>query len=284
VQLALLSTRYNQAKSAMTIIEQLMSMPLEQEDGKRYIHRPIIRGKIEFDNVTFSYPNATQPALKNINFTINPGEKVAIIGRIGSGKTSLERILMGLYQPQQGSVRIDDSDINQLNNIDIRRNIGCVPQDITLFFGSIRDNIVLGRPLATDKEILLAAERAGVTAFTQHDTAGLEKQIGEGGQALSGGQRQAIAIARAFLSQPPVLIMDEPTSSMDNRSEMYIKQQLRQMKQDETLILITHKTGMLDVVDRLIVMEHGHIVADGPKEQVLQTLRNGNINQSPTNK
>lgn len=284
VQLALLSTRYNQAKSAMTIIEQLMAMPLEQEDGKRYIHRPIIRGKIEFDNVTFSYPNATQTALKNVSFTINPGEKVAIIGRIGSGKTSLERVLMGLYQPQQGSVRIDDTDINQLHHIDIRRNIGCVPQDITLFFGSIRDNIVLGRPLATDKDILLAAERAGVTAFTQHDAAGLEKQIGEGGHALSGGQRQAIAIARAFLSQPPVLIMDEPTSSMDNRSEMYIKQQLRQMKHDETLILITHKTGMLDVVDRLIVMEHGQIVADGPKEQVLQTLRNGNINQSQANK
>ena len=282
VQLALLSTRYNQAKSAMTIIEQLMAMPLEQEEGKRYIHRPIIRGKIEFDNVTFAYPNATQSALKNINFTINPGEKVAIIGRIGSGKTSIERILMGLYQPQQGSVRIDDTDINQLHHIDIRRNIGCVPQDITLFFGSIRDNIILGRPLATDKEILLAAERAGVTAFTQHDTAGLEKQIGEGGYALSGGQRQAIAIARAFLSQPPVLIMDEPTSSMDNRSEMYIKQQLRQMKHDETLILITHKTGMLDVVDRLIVMEHGQIVADGPKEVVLQTLRSGNINQPST--
>lgn len=209
---------------------------------------------------------------------------MAIIGRIGSGKTSLERILMGLYQPQQGSVRVDDTDINQLHHIDIRRNIGCVPQDITLFFGSIRDNIILGRPLATDKEILFAAERAGVTAFTQHDAAGLEKQVGEGGHALSGGQRQAIAIARAFLSQPPVLIMDEPTSSMDNRSEMYIKQQLRQMKQDETLILITHKTGMLDVVDRLIVMEHGHIVADGPKEQVLQTLRNGNINQSSANK
>ncbi len=127
----------------MTIIEQLMAMPLEQEDGKRYIHRPIIRGKIEFDNVTFSYPNATQPALKNLSFTINPGEKVAIIGRISSGKTSLERILMGLYQPQQGSVRIDDTDINQLHHIDIRRNIGCVPQDITLFFGSIRDNIIL---------------------------------------------------------------------------------------------------------------------------------------------
>ncbi|MCG3863756.1 MULTISPECIES: type I secretion system permease/ATPase [unclassified Photobacterium] len=279
VQLALLSTRYNQAKSAMTVIEQLMAMPLEQEDGKRYIHRPVIRGKIEFDNVSFAYPNATNAALKNINLTINPGEKVAIIGRIGSGKTSLERLLMGLYRPTEGSVLIDDTDINQLHHIDIRRNIGCVPQDITLFFGSIRDNITLGRPLASDNEILLAAERAGVTAFTQHDAAGLEKQIGEGGHAISGGQRQAIAIARAFLSNPPVMIMDEPTSSMDNRSEMYIKRQLKNMSPEETLILITHKTSMLDIVDRLIVMEQGRIVADGPKDAVLKSLREGNVNQ-----
>ncbi|PQJ62121.1 type I secretion system permease/ATPase [Photobacterium angustum] len=279
VQLALLSTRYNQAKSAMTVIEQLMAMPLEQEDGKRYIHRPVIRGKIEFDNVSFAYPNATHAALKNINLTINPGEKVAIIGRIGSGKTSLERLLMGLYRPTEGSVLIDDTDINQLHHIDIRRNIGCVPQDITLFFGSIRDNITLGRPLASDNEILLAAERAGVTAFTQHDAAGLEKQIGEGGHAISGGQRQAIAIARAFLSNPPVMIMDEPTSSMDNRSEMYIKRQLTNMTPEETLILITHKTSMLDIVDRLIVMEQGRIVADGPKDTVLKSLREGNVSQ-----
>jgi len=229
VQLSLLSTRYNQAKSAMTIIEQLMQMPTEQEDGKRYIHRPVIKGKIEFNKVSFTYPNATNAALKNVSFTITPGEKVAIIGRIGSGKTTIERLIMGLYQPLEGSVQIDDTDINQLHHIDVRRNIGCVPQDITLFFGSIRDNIILGRPLTTDQDILLAAERSGVTNFTQQDAAGLEKQVGEGGAALSGGQRQAIAIARALVGKPPVLLMDEPTSNMDNRSEMYIKHQLKDL-------------------------------------------------------
>ncbi|EOD77133.1 ABC transporter [Grimontia sp. AD028] len=277
VQLSLLSTRYNQAKSAMEIISQLMDMPSEQEEGKRYIHRPIIRGKIEFDRVNFNYPNSEVAALRDISFTILPGEKVAIIGRIGSGKTTLSRLLMGLYRPTAGSVRIDETDISQIHNIDIRRNIGCVPQDPILFFGSIRDNITLGRPLADDRDILDAANRSGVTTFTQRDPAGLERQVGEGGNQLSGGQRQSIAIARAMLGRPPVLLMDEPTSAMDNRSEQYIKQQMSSLRRDETLIINTHKTGMLDVVDRIIVVEQGSIVADGPKLAVLQALKDGKI-------
>ncbi|ATF10072.1 type I secretion system permease/ATPase [Candidatus Enterovibrio altilux] len=277
IQLSLLSTRYNQAKSAMTIINQLMHMPSEQENNRCYIHRPIICGKIEFDRVNFHYPNTGVSALRDVSFTIRPGEKVAIIGRIGSGKTTLSRLLMGLYQTIEGSVRIDATDITQIHNIDIRRNIGCVSQEPTLFFGSIRDNITLGRPLADDKDILDAANRSGVTTFTQRDPSGLERQVGEGGNQLSGGQRQAIAIARAMLGRPPVLLLDEPTSTMDNCSEQYIKQQLASLKRDETLILNTHKTGMLDVVDRIIVIEQGSIVADGPKASVLQALKEGKI-------
>lgn len=283
VQLSLLSTRYNQAKSAMTILEQLMAMPSEQDNDKRYIHRPVLQGKITFDNVSFAYPNnsatddtkTAQPALRNVSFTINPGEKVAIIGRIGSGKTTIERLIMGLYQAQEGSVLIDDTDINQLHHIDVRKNIGCVPQENLLFFGSIRDNITLGRPLASDSDILRAAQRAGVTQFSQSDSAGLEKQVGEGGNALSGGQRQAITIARALLGEPPVLLMDEPTSSMDNRSESGIKAQLANLQDHETLILITHKTSMLDVVDRIIILEQGQLIADGEKKQVLKQLKEG---------
>ncbi|MGX2953827.1 type I secretion system permease/ATPase [Shewanella sp. JL219SE-S6] len=275
VQLSLLSTRYNQAKSAMTILERLMAMPSEQEEGKRYIHRPVLKGKIEFDNVSFNYPGSDRAAVSNINLCIEPGEKVAIIGRIGSGKTTLERLLLGLFQPQQGSIRLDDTEISQINPMNVRRNIGCVPQDVTLFFGSIRDNIALGRPQVSDAEVLSAASRAGVTGFTQQDPAGLERQIGEGGQQLSGGQRQAIAIARAFLGNPQVLVLDEPTSSMDNRSELYIKRQLQSLSASQTLVLITHKMGMLNVVDRLIVMEKGKIIADGPRDEVLERLRKG---------
>ncbi|MGF1779717.1 type I secretion system permease/ATPase [Vibrio nomapromontoriensis] len=277
VQLSLLSTRYNQAKSSMTIIEQVMAMPDEQEEGKRYIHRPIIHGKIELDRVTFHYPDSPMASIRDLSLTIEPGEKVAIIGRIGSGKTTLERLIMGLYQPTEGHVRIDDTDIAQLHHVDVRRNIGCVPQDCNLFFGSIRDNITLGRPLVDDRDVMDAANRAGVTVFTQQDPAGLERQVGEGGLLLSGGQRQAVAISRAFLARPPILIMDEPTSAMDNRSELHIKTQLKQLKSTETLVLITHKTSMLDVVDRVIVMEKGAIIADGPKAQVLNDLRQGKV-------
>ncbi|NVD08820.1 type I secretion system permease/ATPase [Vibrio sp. JPW-9-11-11] len=277
VQLSLLSTRYNQAKSSMSIIEQVMSMPDEQEEGKRYIHRPIVHGKIELDKVTFHYPDSPIASIRDLSLTINPGEKVAIIGRIGSGKTTLERLIMGLYKPTEGHVRIDDTDIDQLHHIDIRRNIGCVPQDSQLFYGTIRDNITLGRPLADDRDVIDAANRAGVTVFTQQDPAGLERQVGEGGLLLSGGQRQAVTIARALLGRPPVLLLDEPTSAMDNRSEMHIKQQLSQLKSTETLILITHKTSMLDVVDRVIVMEKGCVIADGPKSEVLNNLKQGKV-------
>ncbi len=254
-----------------------MEMPDEQEEGKRYIHRPIVQGKIELEKVTFHYPESPIASIRDLSLTINPGEKVAIIGRIGSGKTTLERLIMGLFQPTEGHVRIDDTDISQLHHIDIRRNIGCVPQDSNLFYGTIRDNITLGRPLADDRDVMDAANRSGVTVFTQQDPAGLERQVGEGGMLLSGGQRQAVAIARALLGRPPVLLMDEPTSAMDNRSEMHIKHQLGQLAPSETLILITHKTSMLDVVDRVIVMEKGSVIADGPKGQVLNDLKQGKV-------
>ncbi|WED23554.1 type I secretion system permease/ATPase [Vibrio sp. JC009] len=277
VQLSLLSARYNQAKSSMTIINQVMEMPDEQEEGKRYIHRPVIQGRIELDKVTFHYPDSPAAAVRDFSLKINPGEKVAIIGRIGSGKTTLERLIMGLYHPTEGHVRIDDTDIAQLHHVDVRRNIGCVPQESLLFFGSIRDNITLGQQLVDDRMVLDAANRAGVTAFTQQDPAGLERQVGEGGMLLSGGQRQAVSIARAMLGHPPVMLLDEPTSAMDNRSEMHIKHQLKQMKPNETLILITHKMTMLDVVDRVVVMEKGTVIADGPKEKILDDLKHGRV-------
>ncbi|ASA58050.1 type I secretion system permease/ATPase [Vibrio gazogenes] len=277
IQLSLLSTRYTQAKSAFSLIEGIMAMPEEQEEGKRYIHRPIFKGKIELDNVTFHYPGSATASIRDVSITINPGEKVAIIGRVGSGKTTLERLIMGLYKPTEGHIRIDDTNISQLHHIDIRRNIGCTPQDSLLFFGTIRENITLGRPLVDDRDVLDAANRAGVTMFTQQDAAGMERQVGEGGQLLSGGQKQAVAIARALLGRPPVLLMDEPTSAMDNRSEMHVKHQLKQLTPNETLILITHKTSMLDIVDRIIVMEKGYVIADGSKEEVLNNLRQGNV-------
>ncbi|WP_375055373.1 type I secretion system permease/ATPase [Zobellella sp. DQSA1] len=277
VQLSVLSTRYNQARSAMTILEQIMAAPDEQEHGRRYIHHPVFRGEILFDRVAFKYPGSEHNVINQLSLHIEAGEKVAIIGRIGSGKTTLERLIVGLYKPTDGAIRIDGIDIGQLQPAALRRNIGCVPQDVTLFFGSIRDNIVIANPLADELHVLRAAQRAGVTLFTNQDPDGLDRQVGEGGRQLSGGQRQAVAIARAMLNDPVMLIMDEPTSNMDNRSEQYIRQELAKLKAEQTLLLITHRTSMLEVVDRLIVLEQGQIVADGPKAQVLQQLKSGKV-------
>lgn len=277
IQLSVLSTRYNQAKSAMSILGKIMETPSEQEEEQQYIQHEVLSGRIEFEHVTFHYPEMEQASLREVNLSIRPGEKVAIIGRVGAGKSTLEKLLLGLYRPQSGSVRVDGYDLAQIHPAVLRRNIGCVPQDITLFFGSVRDNITVGHPLVDDERVLRAARRGGVTQFTNQDPNGLARQVGEGGRLLSGGQRQAIALARALLMDPPVLILDEPTSNMDNRSESQVKQELAGLGPHTTLLLITHRTTMLDVVDRLVVMEQGSIVADGPREQVLQLLKEGKI-------
>lgn len=277
VQMSVLSTRYNQARSAMSILEQIMASPEEQEAGRRFIHHPVFSGDILFEQVSFRYPGSEHDVLNNINLHIKAGEKVAVIGRIGSGKTTLERLVAGLYKPTGGAIRIDGIDIGQLQPAVLRRNIGCVPQDVNLFFGTIRDNIVIANPLADESQVLAAAQMAGVTLFTNQDPDGLDKQVGEGGRQLSGGQRQAVAIARAMLNDPVMLMMDEPTSNMDNRSELYIRQELLKLRADQTLLLVTHRTSMLEVVDRIIVLERGRIVADGPKAQVLQQLQSGKV-------
>ncbi|OIN12477.1 type I secretion system permease/ATPase [Oceanisphaera psychrotolerans] len=277
VQMSVLSTRYNQARTAMTILEQIMAAPEEQEAGRRFIHHPVFSGDILFERVSFRYPGSEHDVLSNLSLHIKAGEKVAVIGRIGSGKTTLERLVVGLYKPTGGALRIDGIDIGQLQPAVLRRNIGSVPQDVNLFFGSIRDNIVIANPLADESLVLRAAQRAGVTLFTNQDPDGLDKQVGEGGRQLSGGQRQAVAIARALLNDPVMLMMDEPTSNMDNRSEQYIRQELLRLRAEQTLLLVTHRTSMLEVVERIIVLEQGHIVADGPKEQVLQQLQSGKV-------
>ncbi|MBO1518544.1 type I secretion system permease/ATPase [Oceanisphaera pacifica] len=277
IQIAMLSTRYNQARSAMTILEQIMDSPDENVAGRRFVHHPEFKGDITFNDVSFRYPGTEHDVLNNINLHIKAGEKVAIIGRIGSGKTTLERLVAGLYKPTGGALRIDGIDIGQLQPAALRHNVGCVPQDVTLFYGTIRDNIVIANPLADENQVLRAAQRAGVTLFTNQDPDGLDKQVGEGGRQLSGGQRQAIAIARALLNDPIMLMLDEPTSNMDNRSELYIRQELLKLKSKQTLLLVTHRTSMLEVVDRVIVLEQGRIMADGPKHKVLAQLQSGHM-------
>ncbi|BFM48828.1 type I secretion system permease/ATPase [Marinomonas sp. THO17] len=279
-QVASLATRYNQAKSAFTSLNEIMSSPVENPEDTKFVHRPTFKGEFQFDAVNFSYPDQDQAAITDININIRQGEKVAIIGRIGSGKSTLGKLMTGLYTPSSGAIRVDGVDLRQINPTDLRRNLGSVSQDVNLFYGSIKDNIVMGAPYMEDDAIIRAAELSGVSEFANRRSNGLDSLVGERGASLSGGQRQSIAIARAMLFDPPVLILDEPTASMDNTTEARMKRRLMESLRDKTLILITHKASMLDMVDRIIVMDNGRLIADGPKEQVHEALRQGKLKVS----
>jgi len=276
-QVASLLTRYHQARTSLSALSNMMSLPIEREAGKKFLHRPKFEGSIEFKNITFSYPDQPIKALDNISFKIKAGERVGIIGRIGSGKSTIEKLILGFYEAQEGSILIDGTDIRQLDPSDLRRQIGYVPQDISLTFGSVKDNITFGSPFAEDTAILKAAEIAGVTNFVNRHPSGFDLPVGERGSALSGGQRQSIAVARSLLLAPPIFIMDEPSNSMDNSTEEAFKQKFSKQLNNQTLILVTHRASLLTLVDRLIVMDGSKIVADGSKESVLSALKQGHI-------
>lgn len=277
VNVANLVSQYQQTKTTLQELNRIMEMPVERPDGKKFIHRPSLSGKIDFKDVSFLYPGQQVPALKNVNLTIEPGEKVAFIGRIGSGKTTLEKLILGLYSPTEGQVRIDNLDMSQVDPADLRRNIGYVAQDVMLFHGTVRDNIAVKAPYVDDSEILRVAEVAGVTEFTNRHPSGFDMPVQERGEGLSGGQRQSISIARALLLSPPVIVMDEPSNAMDNNTEAELKTNLRKEIGDRTLILITHRASLLSLVDRLVVLDNGGVIADGPKEQVLEALKQGRL-------
>ncbi|RUQ90721.1 type I secretion system permease/ATPase [Legionella septentrionalis] len=275
-QVAAIFSRYYQSMQALESIGQVMKLPTDVQDASSYLHRPHIEGNIELRQVDFHYPGQTNPILNHVSFSIKKGERVAIIGRIGSGKSTIAKLLMGLYRPDKGGIYMDGTDYLQINPADLRRQIGYVPQDVVLFYGTVKDNIRLGAPYIDDDRILKAAAIAGVTNFTQNHPEGLDRQVGERGSRLSAGQRQAIAVARALLLSPKILIFDEPTASMDDGSETQLRQNLKKyLSDDVTFILVTHKAAMLELVDRLIVIDNNRVVADGPKETVLNALRSG---------
>ena len=276
-QVVNLASRYHHAKEALSVLNSIMAKPVERPEGKTFLHRTRFRGEIELKNVTFSYPNAANEVLKNLSLKITAGERVAIIGPIGSGKTTVGRLLMGLYEPNSGMVAMDGTDIRQIDPSELRHFIGCVPQDVTLFSGTIRDNIILGTYGIDDTEIFRAAELAGVTKFVQKNSLGFDMPVGEQGKGLSGGQRQSVAMARALLLDPPVLLFDEPTSSMDNKTESSLKKKLRKIVEDKTLILITHRASLLDLVERVIVIDSGVVIADGPTAQVMDDMKSGQL-------
>jgi ATP-binding cassette subfamily C protein LapB len=276
-QIAGLIVRFHQSWTSLKGLNRLMDLPVERPEGKVFLRRPRIDGGIEFRNVMFKYPNAQTPALDGVSFRIAPGERVGIVGRIGSGKTTIERLVLGLFEPTDGAVLVDGTDIRQLDPTDLRQSIGCVLQDPHLFFGSVKDNITLGAPYVDEESFLRAATLAGVDQFVRQHPLGYDMPTGENGRYLSGGQRQSVAVARALLLNPPVLVLDEPTSSMDNSTENTFKQRLGEIVPGKTLLLVTHRNSMLSLVDRLIVLDRGKVVADGPKAGVLDALMKGRI-------
>ena len=275
--IAAMLTRLQQSRVALRSLDAIMKSPVERPADKAFLHRPRVRGQIEVQGVNFGYPNQEMKALDTINLKIKPGERVGILGRIGSGKSTIARLLIGLYEPAEGAVLMDGTDIRQIDPADLRRNVGYVSQDNYLFFGSVRDNIAFGAPHVDDQTILRAAHVAGVTDFLRTHPHGFDLQVGERGMGLSGGQRQAIVVARALLLDPPVIVLDEPTSNMDNSTEALFRKRLTQILPEKTLILITHRSSLLGLVDRLVIVDGGKIVADGPKDEVLTALKQGQV-------
>lgn len=275
LQMATLLTKVQNSHVALKALDMLMELPSENRSERACMDFGVLEPDIKVENLTFSYPHAERPALRDISLHIRPGEKVGIIGPMGSGKSSLSRMILGLYQPQEGAVKFGDIDIRQMPSSDLRSRIGVLPQDVVLFYGSIRDNIALGDPSINDHLILRAAKLAGVLDFIGNNPAGFAAQVGEQGKALSGGQRQAVALARALVRDPEVLILDEPTSNMDTDAELRLQQRLKTIIEGRSLILITHRLSMLRIIDRLIVMDNGQIKLDGPRDKVLQHLREG---------
>lgn len=278
-QVAGLLTRLNQTRESLKQLDDLMAKKVERPAKKHFISMSNVRGHVEFRDVVFHYPEQTTAALKNINFSIKPGEHVGIIGAVGSGKTTVQRLLMNLYEPSSGAILLDGTDVRQIDPGDLRRNIGVVQQRPQLFYGSVRQNITMGNEMAPERAVLKAAELSGVMEFLRDTQHGLDTQVGERGEALSGGQQQAVAVARALLYDPPVIIMDEPTASMDPASETRLMKHLNNLTRDRTVILITHKGTMLNIVDRLVLMDRGHLIADGEKEAVIERLRKGEFNR-----
>ncbi|MBE8168043.1 MAG: type I secretion system permease/ATPase [Shewanella sp.] len=276
-QLANLMTRANSTVSSLRQLDQIMQQEDEFENKGHLVSKQRLQGKIDFDRVGFSYPNSEKPVLQSLTLSIQPGERVAIIGRNGSGKSTLAKLILGLYQPTQGSLRYDGIDSDQVHPSDLRRNFGYLPQDVTLFHGSIRDNILFGIGQVSEHQLIRAVQLSGVSQFTNLESEGLDKQVGEGGLTLSRGQRQTVALARASLNDPPMLLMDEPTASLDARAEKQFVQSMGHVSKDRSLILITHKMHLLQLVDRILVMDHGHLVADGPKDKIIAQLNSGQL-------
>jgi ATP-binding cassette subfamily C protein LapB len=279
-KLGSLITQYQNARVAMQAMDSLFETPSEYRQESGVLSRESFAGAYEFKNVSFKYPNTELQSLSAASLKIKAGEHVAILGRVGSGKSTLSKLALGLFQATEGEIRVDGVDIRQLDPHEYRSAVGYVPQDVTLFSGTLRDNIALGRPSITDAQLIKAVECAGIADWVNRHPLGFDMPISERGDSVSGGQKKCIAVARALVTDPSILIMDEPTGGTDQTTERTIIENLESFMQGRTLIVVTHRNSLLALVDRILVVDRGKIVADGPKDAVVNALRQGKIGRA----
>lgn len=275
-QFVQLAMRFQTAKTAMAGLNSLMEMPTERDPARSYLQKTKFNGSIEIQKLSFAYPstgNHKPPiALRDVSLSIEPGERVAFVGKIGSGKSTLLRMIAGLFQPIEGQVKIDGIDIRQIDPVDFRNQIGYVTQDLRLFRGTLRENIFLGRSAATVDAFMEVVALTGLDKIADAHPMGYDMPIGSMGLGLSGGQRQLVALARALVTRPKILLMDEPTSAMDMQTEAMFTKRLEDIVKGRTVIIVTHRPSLLSVVDRIVVMDNQRMVADGEKEKILAML------------
>lgn len=269
---AMLAMRFQQSRTSLVTLNRIMQRPLERQPGVAYFHRSRWEGRLEARNLAFKYSPQLPAVFEGLNVRIEPGEKVAILGRMGGGKSTLLRLLAGLYQPTEGDIVLDGVDLRHVDVADVRASLRMLTQDTRLMQGSLLDNLRLAAPHASDDDILEAVKLTGVADFVRQHPQGLNMQVGEGGRMLSGGQRQAVALSQLVLSSAQVLLLDEPTASMDNTSEVLVQRAIAEVSKNRTLVLVTHKANLLSLVDRVIVMEGGRVVLDGPRDEVLRKI------------
>jgi len=272
-QFAFLVTRAKQATTTLESLQNMMEAPDERHSAARSIVPEVRSGHIDMVKASFRYPGATRDSLSDIDLTIAPGERIGIIGRVASGKSTLGRVLCGLYAPTDGVMNVDGTDSRQFHPHQLREAFRFVGQDAELFSGTVRDNLMLGAARADDQQLIDAVVRSGADIFLSRDAAGFDLQVGERGSRLSGGQRSLLVLARALVTPSKMLFLDEPTGAMDTQTELYFIDHLKTaLAPDQTLFVSTHRHNMLSICERLIVIDAGRILADGPRDEVLGRL------------
>lgn len=279
-QTAGLLAQYHTASTSLQSLDEIMQKSVERPSSASFLSRPVFRGDIEFRGVSFQYPGAEEKALTNVSFKIKAGEHVALLGRMGSGKSTIHKLILGLYKPTEGAILIDGIDARQIDPAELRRSVGYVQQDTHLFYGSMRENITMRSPHADDATVLKAAFIGGIDEYVNAHPKGFDLLVGERGETLSGGQKQGVGIARAFVSSPAIVLLDEPTSAMDHSGEDAVKKRLADATQGNTMVLISHRSALFDLVERLIVIDAGKVVADGNKANVIEALRAGKVGKA----